>query len=435
MKKILALFLLINCSLFSQELRRGASFGAAIMDLKDSLRVALKLSSTQGTLIKNVFQGSAAQKAGLSANDMLVDMDGEKIKNTSHFLQLLKTHSAGDKIKVSYYREAKLSVANITLLSKPTETSKDYDIIYSSVVSGKNQLRTIITKPKTGSNFPAVFIIGGVGCYSIDNPTMPEISSIKLWSDSLTRNGFVTIRVEKTGMGDSKGTPCTDCDFNMEKQGYLDGLKQLKSLPYVDKKNIFLAGFSIGGVVAPLLAQQESVKGIIVYGTAGKNWLEYELDNSLRQQALDGNSPEAIDTFMRDEYIRLYGLFVEKKLPEQILKEHPMEGHLFQYPMRIEYFQQVADINIRSEWAKTKAKVLALHGSSDFVSSANEHKEIAELVNKYNPGNATYVEIAKADHWSFLAGNELESAMRTTTELNHLPLTTSIKWLKENLPN
>ncbi len=435
MKKILALFLLINSSAFGQELRRGASFGAAIMDVKDSLRSVLKLSSTQGTLIKNVFPATAAQKAGLVANDLLIEMDGEKIKNTAHFLQLLKTHSGGDKIKVSYYREAKLMVANITLLSKPTETSKDYDIIYSSVVSGKNHLRTIITKPKIGNNFPAVFIIGGVGCYSIDNPMVPEISSIKLWSDSLTRNGFVTIRVEKTGMGDSKGTPCTDCDFSMEKQGYLDGLKQLKSLAYVDKKNIFIAGFSIGGVVAPLLAQQETIKGIIVYGTAGKNWLEYEIDNSLRQQILDGNSPEAIDKFMRDEYIRLYGLFVEKKSPEQLLKEHPMEGHLFQYPMRVEYFQQVADVNIREAWAKTKAKVLALHGSSDFVSSADEHQDIAELVNKYNPGNAMYVEIANADHWSFLAKSELESAMRTTTELNPLPLSTSIKWLKDNLPN
>ena len=96
-----------------------------------------------------------------------------------------------------------------------------------------------------------------------------------MWVDSLTAKGFVTIRVEKTGMGDSKGLPCNECDFHTEKQGFLDGLKQLKSLPYVDKQNIFIAGFSIGGVIAPLIAQPEPVKGIIVYGTAGRNWLEY----------------------------------------------------------------------------------------------------------------------------------------------------------------
>jgi dipeptidyl aminopeptidase/acylaminoacyl peptidase len=32
-------------------------------------------------------------------------------------------------------------------------------------------------------------------------------------------------------------------------QDFPDGLKQLKSLPYIDKQNIFIAGFSIGGVI------------------------------------------------------------------------------------------------------------------------------------------------------------------------------------------
>lgn len=431
---VAAALLLVKNYSFGQELPRSASFGALVTDLKDSVRVALKLSSLSGTHIKQVVPGSSADRSGFTANDVITAMDGENIENTGQFLALLKKHHGGDNVKISFYRKAKRKEVTMTLLPKQMETSDAYDIIYSSVVSGNNQLRTIITKPKGGSSYPAVLLIGGVGCYSIDNTSVTEILSIKMWADSLTRNGFVTIRVEKTGMGDSKGIPCNECNFNTEKQGFLDGLKQLKSLPYVDKENIFIAGFSIGGVIAPLIALQEPVKGIIVYGTVGKNWLEYELENSHRQQLLDNAPADSIDLYMRAEYIRLYGLFVEKKLPEQITKEHPETiKHLFNYPMRIEYFQQVADVNIRELWMNTKSKVLALHGTSDFVSSAAEHELLAEIVNKYNPGNASYVEIPNSDHWGIFAETEQISASLQQTELNPLALTTSVKWLKGNL--
>jgi hypothetical protein len=438
MNRIIFLSLVFSLGLtqrsFGQELPRIASFGALVSDLNDSSKTALSLSSLSGTLIKKVVEGSSAYKAGFTADDVLLSMDGENIKNTNQFLALLKKHHGGDKVKISFYRKSQLKVTTMTLLPKQMETSTEHEVIYSSVKSGSNHLRTIITRPKGGSVYPAVLLVGGVGCYSIDNPSVAEILSIKMWADSLTKNGFVTIRVEKPGMGDSKGMPCKECDFNTEKQAFLDGLKQLKSLPYVDKGNVFIAGFSIGGVIAPLIAQQEPVKGIIVYGTVGRNWLEYEIDNALRQQMLENLPADSVDRYMRAEYIRLYGLFVEKKMPEQIMKEHPeTRSHLFEYPMRTEYFQQVADVNIHELWMNTKAKVLAMHGSSDFVSSATEHQQIADIVNHYNPGNVTYAEIANSDHWSLFAENDTVSYLHQQTKLNPLPLTTSLNWLKGNL--
>jgi pimeloyl-ACP methyl ester carboxylesterase len=437
MKRIipsLVVLFFIAGSLFAQELPRSASFGAQVMNLNDSTRIALGLSSLSGTLIQKVTPGSSALKAGFSANDVLISMDGDSIHNTADFLQLLKKHHGGDKVTIRFYRKSKALSVTMTLLPKPLETSTSYDIIYSSVLSGNNQLRTIITKPKGQGTFPAVLLIGGVGCYSIDNISNTDLLSIRMWVDSLTQNGFVTMRVEKTGLGDSRGLPCQECDFNTETQGYAAGLRQLKSLPYVNKENTFIAGFSIGGIIAPLIAQQEPVKGIIVYGTAGRNWLEYELENSFRQALLGGMPADSIDGFMRAEYIRLYGLYVEKKSPRQIMEEHPQTtANFFNYPMRIEYFQQVADVNIGQLWTHTKAKVLALHGASDFVSSAAEHKLIAETVNRSSPGNGTYIEIADADHWGLFAESESISQSDQQKGLAFLPMSTSLKWLKKNM--
>jgi pimeloyl-ACP methyl ester carboxylesterase len=427
----LVLILSIVVNSFGQELPRSASFGALVSDLNDSSRIALALSSISGSHIKKVVPGSSADRAGIKMDDVVISIDGQNIQNTNQFLALLKKHHGGDKLKISFYRESKIKQTTITLLPKPIETSEAYEIIYSSVKSGNNQLRTIITKPKGNGVYPAVLLVGGVGCYSVDNSSVIELQSIKTWSDSLTKNGFVTIRIEKTGMGDSKGLPCNECDFKTETQGFLDGLKQLKTLTYVNKEKVFIAGFSIGGIIAPLIAQQEPVKGIIVYGTVGRNWLEYEMDNSLRQQLLANRSADSVDLYMRAEYIRLYSLFVEKKLPEQIMQEHPQTiSHLFNYPMRIEYFQQVADVNIRELWMKTQSKVLAMHGSSDFVSSDKEHALIAEIVNYYHPGNATYAEIDNSDHWGLLAESDTISYLQLQKGVNPLPLTTTIKWLK-----
>lgn len=424
---------ILATSSYGQDLRRSAAFGAAVADLNDSTKTALKLSSSSGSHLKTVIPGSSAQKAGFQPGDVIVSVDGKNIENTNKFLSLLKTHYGGDTIGVGFYRKSKLHKTTMVLSPKPMESSNDYEIIYSSVSSGSNRLRTIITKPGKSGNYPAVLLIGGVGCYSIDNPLSAEIQSIKMWSDSLTRNGFVTMRVEKPGTGDSRGIPCNECDFITEKSAFMEGLKQLKSLPYVNRESTFIAGFSMGGIIGPLIAQEEPVKGIIVYGTAGKNWLEYELENSFRQGMLDDVPADSLGRHMRAEYTRLYSLLIEKKTPEQIIKEHPeTRPNFFPYPMRNEYFQQVADVNIPGLWMNTKAKVLAMHGSSDFISSAAEHRLIAEIVNRAHPGNATYAEIPQSDHWGLFAENEKASQVNTQPRLNYLPVITSVKWLKEN---
>jgi len=418
----------------AQDLPRGASFGVMVTNPDDSTRATQGLAAGEGTLVQRVFDGSSAYRAGIAAGDVLVALGGEPIADTRGFLQLIKKYHGGDRVKMHYVRKARRRTVAMVLHPKPKETSDRFDIVYSSVVSGGNRLRTIITRPRGKGPYPAVMLIGGVGCYSVDNPTVKMLRSGRMWVDSLTVNGFVTLRVEKTGMGDSQGIPCSECDFVTEKQGWLDGLRQLKALPYVDRENIFLAGFSMGGVIGPLLAQQEAVRGLVVYGTVGRNWLEYELENTRRQQQLDGCPADSLDMLMRAEYKRLYGLFVEKKTPEEIMKEHPETASVFfNYPMRVEYFQQVAAIDIGTLWMNTDAYVLAMHGASDFVSSAYEHRLIADIVNRYHPGKATFSEIPACDHWELYAETERASQQHTATEVNPLAMQTALRWMLEKV--
>src|SRR4029079_6660160 len=102
----------------------------------------------------------------------------------------------------------------------------------------------------------------------------------------LTRAGFVVMRSEKSGIGDSNGAPCRDVGFRDEVSMFVSVLKKLKSYDFVDGENVFLFGHSAGGWIAPLVAATEPVKGIVVYGTVVRPFCEYVVENQRRNQWL-----------------------------------------------------------------------------------------------------------------------------------------------------
>ena len=65
----------------------------------------------------------------------------------------------------------------------------------------------------------------------------------------IAKSGYVTMRVEKPGVGDSEGGPFADLDYNTEIDIYRQALKQLKAQPEVDNDNVFICGHSMGGAV------------------------------------------------------------------------------------------------------------------------------------------------------------------------------------------
>ena len=97
--------------------------------------------------------------------------------------------------------------------------------------------------------------------------------------------GYVTMRVDKPGCGDSEGGPWPEIDFQAELDGYGQGLKALKAYSFVDPDKVFIFGHSMGGVMGPLLAAETKVKGVAVYGTVFRTWFEYQVENVRRQRA------------------------------------------------------------------------------------------------------------------------------------------------------
>ena len=99
-----------------------------VMDLKDygyvkdraTLGVSIYTSNTffyssEGAIISEVSEGGAAQKAGIQAGDVIIDIDDNPITNYTDMTRVLSKYSVGDKVKVTISRDGKQMDFNVTL--------------------------------------------------------------------------------------------------------------------------------------------------------------------------------------------------------------------------------------------------------------------------------------------------------------------------------
>lgn len=217
--------------------------------------------------------------------------------------------------------------------------------------------------------------------------------------------------MEKSGIGDSEGPPCSSpaVDLSAERRGYVEGLKALKQYPFVDSSNLFIVGISIGGVQAPLVAQQIPVKGIVVINTVIRPFLEYLTDIRRLQNRLAGLPFDEIDAHARINEVCNHRLLIDKKSFEEVVRASPECRDYITYPAAYTYMQQWAALDLAAEWKKVSAPVLIVYGTSDFVSYIADDPLMAEVLNSFHAGQATLKPIRNMDHPMYKANSMQES--------------------------
>ncbi len=69
----------------------------------------------KGFIVKSVTAGSAAEKAGIKKNDIIVGIEGKLIESIEEFNSIKEKYKAGDTITVSLYRNNKITDIKVTL--------------------------------------------------------------------------------------------------------------------------------------------------------------------------------------------------------------------------------------------------------------------------------------------------------------------------------
>jgi hypothetical protein len=126
---------------------------------------------------------------------------------------------------------------------------------------------------------------------------------------------------------------------------------------------------------------------------------------------------DQIDDAMRRQQLFVSLFYVQGQSPGRIVREHPEFAgdypdttHLFA-GKHYRYFQQIYALNLPGIWKTVGASVLALWGTSDFLSSRMDHEQLADAVNSALPGQGSFVALPETDHWFHRAASQ-EASMQ-----------------------
>jgi len=308
-----------------------------------SLGVALA-PDDRGTKVTAVTPGSAADTNGIRSGDVITAIDGAAVRVPGELIARVARHAGGETVRLDLLRDGLRETRSFALGTLPRETLPGVTFEYGAVtLSDGSRLRTIVSRPDgVRARRPAVFLVTGGGCGSIDTPLTPDLAQPGLVRAVAARD-FVTMRVEKSGVGDSTGPPCAEIGYQQELEGYRAALAALMRDPGVDTRHVFLLGVSLGGLFAPVLAAETPVQGIVAYGTIS---------------------------------------FIPTP-----------------YPGRSDrFFREVASLDLAGAWSSVSSPVLVLHGQFDESTSADDAAKVAAFVNARHPGRATHTEFEGLDH-------------------------------------
>jgi hypothetical protein len=383
-------------------------------------------------VVTTILPGSVAASAGIRAGDEILQIDGKPVPTVRDFLLAIRRPARTQATLAIERAGAPLTITAV-LKAPPEEHDPDVDTIYGALSFQGTLRRTLVTLPHgSGGRHPAALLIGGIGCFSVDVAGNPSDPYMNLTHD-LTRKGFVTMRLEKSGVGDSQGPPCETVDFVTESASYEAALRTLAANPAVDPKKIYIVGHSIGTIIAPRLAQQHAVAGLVVADGVGRDWYEYELLNSRGQWALAGLSPDGVDQMMLRTERCKYRILIAREPEAQIIAEEPDCKGAIAYPVTATYLQQVAALNVAEPWTKLALPVLIIYGTGDFITLEEDHRRIYAIVSAAHPGNATLRLIDGMDHYLTPAGSQQASYDRVNAgkpaPYDHRFSETIIAWL------
>ena len=179
---------------------------------------------------------------------------------------------------------------------KPPFPYKTEDVVYF------NKDKTIkygatLTSPQGAGPFPALLLITGSGQQNRDEEIFGH-KPFAVIADYLTRKGYVVMRVDDRGVGQTTGDVqhATSKDFAADAMVSLD---YLKALPQVAKTKLGLLGHSEGGMIAQLVsAQRTDVSFVIMLAGPGQKIIDLMGEQNRAVLRTSGLPAKNIDAYV-----------------------------------------------------------------------------------------------------------------------------------------
>jgi pimeloyl-ACP methyl ester carboxylesterase len=270
------------------------------------------------------------------------------------------------------------------------------------------KLRTIVTRPRAASGrLPAILFVQWLSCDTIELPANAHDGWSEMIRGVVRRSSALVWRTEKRGVGDSEGD-CETMDYETELADHRQALVELRKRPDVDPRRIVIFGGSIGTTYAPLLAADQELAGVMIWGGGATTWFERMMRFERNALELRGDDPQKwLDEMnARARFFERY--LLRGELPSAIIASDPELGKVWSrivgtkgdshYGRPAAFHQQAARQNWAGAWARVRAPVLVLGGQYDWFESHAASALVAEVVNRQHPGRAEFHEYPGLNH-------------------------------------
>ena len=108
-----------------------AVLGVSMQDITSELAKEKKLKTLEGAFVAEVVENSAAEKAGVKKEDVIVDINGVAVKSSSQLQEQIGRYSPGDKIQITVLRDNK----QVTLKAELKNRQGNTEVISADAAS------------------------------------------------------------------------------------------------------------------------------------------------------------------------------------------------------------------------------------------------------------------------------------------------------------
>ncbi len=340
------------------ETQAGADLPAYVLP-QTEIRVTVKAITTEK--LEGPSGPIETRRYDLSMQNPNGPLEGKVVIDASSRLVRLDFPAVG----LSVVRSDLSSVA-----TRPKAVRNPTDVDVRIPAAGFTLAGTLTSPPEMGRlKHPAVILVAGSGPVDRDE-NVYGIPIFAQLAGALAQKGFVVLRYDKRGVGQSGGR-----SERVTIQDYADDLvtavKWLEKRDDVDEKRLAVAGHSEGGAVAMLAAGKEKkIKSLILVASPGTSGAELILEQ--QRHVLDVmKSPEAERNEKIDLQKRIQAAVVSGEwafIPEDLRKQAESP-----------WFRSLLLFDPAEAMKKVKQPILIIQGDLDTQVPAHHADKLAEL--------------------------------------------------------
>lgn len=365
--------------------------GAGVLTggLRRRVHLGLDLAPTpdgSGALVHGVLHAGPADLARVRAGDRVTGVGAVVVTHPSDVAAAARELDDGASVRVALVRDDARLAVDVTVRARPIESVDGGSVVLGHALAGSTRLRTILTVPDGRGPWPCVLYLQGIDVSSCETPD--ETAPLRRLVSDWTSAGFATMRVERSGVGDSEGPPPTETDLDVELAGAAAALEALARTDGVDRARVFLFGHSIGGMIAPVLASQADVRGVVALGTSSMRWRACAVGTTERQLALKGFEGAALAARLA-AWAEMHAAVCRDGLtPAEAMARRPHLSVLASrqcggdalFGHHASFFRQLDALSLGAAWGSVRAPVLVLRGEYDWVCDPSDAASVVASV-------------------------------------------------------